>query len=192
LNSTDEACFEVLTQLGIVLARPTSSPLLKKFPKGYKHGIDFYSMSALAEVMTNAMRLFKKAHGIYPNIYDPQGFNQKIFYRKFFEPLLIGKVGNKLETANFIPDDLRSVLHCPKVLWRSVNNLLPLNDELPKGHYYLKSNHGSNFYEAIYYPITEKARLTLELECKCWLNSSYGINVSEWWYNVFKKKYLLR
>jgi hypothetical protein len=188
MNSLDEAFLEVLKQLGFIFDSATENQLLKKNLKAFKRGIDFYSMTALVDVMANAMRLFKNAHGAYPNIHHPLGFNEKIFYRKFFEPLLVGKVGNKLETASLIPDSLRSVLSCSKVLWRSASNLLPANDDLPAGHYYLKSNHGSNFYQPIRYPLTIQGRLMLEAECKRWLSSSYGINTGEWWYNVFKKE----
>jgi len=183
----DEASLEVLKQLRCLMQHSPDNLLLTP-PKGYKRGMDIYAMTAMIEVMANVMRLFKKAHGIYPDIVNPKGFNQKIFYRKFFEPILVEKIGNKLNTSFFIPDKLQAVLSCPKVLWRSANNALPENDALPAGYYYLKANHGSNFYRSIQYPLAAQDRLALELECKRWLNSSYGLNTGEWWYNVFKKE----
>lgn len=184
----DEATTEALKQLRYLTESASENLLLKKLPKDYRRGVDVYSMSAMLKVMANAMCLFKNAHGIYPDIVKPKGFNQKIFYRKFFEPLLAGKVGNKLSTAFFIPENLRTQLHCPKVVWRSSTPVLPNNHVLAAGYYYLKANHGSNCYRQIQYPLTDHDKQLLEAECQDWLKLSYGTSSGEWWYNVFKKE----
>lgn len=178
----------MMQQLGVLVTTIENNPLLQKPPAEYKRGIDIYSMASVITIMSNAMRAFKSAHDAYPDILNPTGFNQKILYRKFFEPLLFGKVGNKLATGFFIPDDLREVLTCPPLVWRSEKHYLPANDAIEPGHYYLKANHGSNFNCAIQYPLTPAQRLDLEVETARWLNSTYGVRSGEWWYNVFKKE----
>lgn len=188
LVTPDEAMFETLRQFQYLISDTSKSPLLQKSPSGYKRGVDIYSMAALANIIANAMRSFKIAHNIYPSLLKPQGFNQKIFYRKFFEPLQAGKIGNKLATDSFIPDDLRAVLTCPPLVWRSDKHFLPANDAIAPGNYYLKANHGSNFNCAIQYPLNEEDKAALESECERWLNSTYGVLSGEWWYNVFKKE----
>jgi hypothetical protein len=188
MKHPDDAMLQVIQQLNALKSscedRLSSKPLLLD----YRRGIDIYSMSTLIKVMANTMRAFKSVHGVYPSMLVPQGFNQKIFYRKFFEPLQVGKVGNKLSTSFFIPADLQNDLTCPTLVWRSEEPFLPTNDEIPAGNYYLKANHGSNFYCKIRYPLTQVQRLRLEDECKRWLKSNYGVSFGEWWYNVFKKE----
>lgn len=188
MNVIDEATLEAMRQLGVLVTSVEHNPLLQKPAADYKRGIDIYSMASMITIMSNAMRAYKSVHDVYPDILNPQGFNQKILYRKFFEPLLIGKVGNKLATSFFIPDELRTALTCPPLVWRSEQHFLPANDAVKPGHYYLKANHGSNFNRAIQYPLTSEQRLDLEAETQRWLNSTYGVRSGEWWYNVFKKE----
>lgn len=186
----DDSYNEALKQLSKLMALP-NGPFHTQLRKGYQRGIDFYSMSSLIKVLSNSMNVFRKRHGLYPNIVRPQGFNQKIFYRKFFEPILVTYCGNKLKTSSFIPDDIKSELKCPDLLWHSQFPKLPDNDALPAGSYYVKANHGSNFYELVTYPLTIESRALVEKKCSAWLQSSYGLNSGEWWYNVFTKEILI-
>src|SRR5690242_20689891 len=80
-----------------------NSPLAAGCEAGYMRGIDFYSQTDLPLAMANSMTLFFGAHGYFPNLMSPRGFNEKIVWSKFFIPFKIPESGNKLLTATFIP-----------------------------------------------------------------------------------------
>lgn len=138
--------------------------------------------------VTRSMANYRKAHGCYPNLLAPAGLNEKIIWSKFFSPLKIPESGNKLLTASFIPQELAQRLQTPEVLWRSSKPVLPANSDIQPGDYYLKTNHGSNMYRRIQYPLTSDDRLQLETLCRVWLDTDYGLADGEWWYNAFRKE----
>ena len=56
---------------------------------------------AIALSITN----YKAVHGIFPNLIQPRGLNEKITWSKFFAELPVQGSGKKLLTSEFIPID---------------------------------------------------------------------------------------
>lgn len=169
----------------------TDSVYKKRARDGYSRGIDFYSQLDFYRILANARLTYKKIHNIYPNIVHPKGFNEKIFWFKFFGEFKTPEAGNKLLTAHFIPLKIQHLISCPKILWQSANAKLPSNHELPSGTYYLKANHGSGMFKKIQYPLSEAELVILEDICAEWLMTPYGLGDGEWWYNAFNKEILI-
>jgi hypothetical protein len=177
-------------QIHALKERP-DSPFAKSPRQGYLRGIDFYDEPELLRVMALAMAQFRKVHGVFPDLLNPRGFNEKIVWTKFFAEIKIPESGNKLLTSSFIPDDLKNALTCPPIHWHSPVPRLPLNHELAPGYYYMKASHGSGMFKRIRYPLADPERPHLERLCKKWLNTPYGLRNGQWWYNVFEKEILL-
>jgi hypothetical protein len=154
-------------------------------------GIDFYSRKKLISAVALTMGKFRFVHDVLPNLLHPKGFNEKIVWSKFFSEVKIPESGNKLLTSNFIPEDIRHLVETPQVCWHSMLPKLPKNLEMKGGYYYLKANHGSGMCKRICYPLSDVELASLEATCQQWLETPFGIDDGEWWYNVFRKEILL-
>lgn len=159
--------------------------------EGYMRGIDFYSDAELPKIIGAAFYLFFINHGYFPNLMSPLGFDEKLLWSKFFRPLRVPESGNKLLTAAFIPDVVKQEISCPEIVWRSDSAQLPSNDMVAPGHYYLKSNHGSDRVQRVTYPLDRGERKMLEALCNKWLQKPYGLKNGEWWYNAFSRELFL-
>ncbi len=158
---------------------------------GCMRGIDFYRPREFFGVLTDAFIKYKNVHGIYPNLIQPNGFNEKIFYKKFFGEFKIPESGNKLLTTSFIPFSIANDITVPEVVWRSKSHFLPENENVEPGYYYLKASHGSDMFKKIEYPINKDKRKLLEIESESWLKNNFGFWSGEWWYCVFEKEIFL-
>lgn len=179
-----EAADEVRSQLSRLYADPFS-PMFRKRSDGHIRGVDFYTASNLVKVLFHTFPKYKAAHGRYPDLLNPTGFSEKIYWSKFFAERKVPEAGNKLRTGFFIPDTLKDEIHLPERMWKSTVAQLPSNAELPPGCYYLKTNHGSDMYRKIEYPLDVAERQELERQFERHLASGYGFATGEWWYNAF-------
>lgn len=155
-------------------------------------GEDFYGSGRLTKALTKAILKFRMAHGSYPDLVNPTGFNEWVVWSKFFRPFRVPESGNKLLTSAFIPKHLTSSICCPQILWSGIELDWPKMKFLREGRrYYLKASHGSGMYKAFRWPLNEieKKQLT-ELSGK-WLRSSFGLADGEWWYNAFRPSLLI-
>lgn len=167
------------------------APFLQRPPAGYARGIDFYSAAALVRVLRASAATFRKAHGRWPEIADPHTFTDKIFWSKFFRPMKVPQTGNKLETAHFIPDELRSIIACPEIVWHSRTAKIPRGGDVEPGDYYLKASHGSDMFRRVTYPISEAEADRLDALFAGYLSTRFGLASGEWWYNSFAPEVLL-
>ena len=184
------AIFEAWQQLRR-LRKSAESPRLRLPGDGHLRGIDFYTTPQLKWVMATAMRDFCRAHGHYPDIQNPKTYNEKIFWFKFFGEIKHGLAGNKLRTAELLPEHLRSEIRVPEVVWHSPKARLPENNAIPPGHYYFKASHGSGMFQRVRYPLTSQERSELQAIGHSWLNTAYGLENGEWWYHSFDPELLL-
>ncbi len=171
--------------------RAADSPWRRTPPVGHQRGIDFYSPWQLTWALATALQRYKSKFGQFPNLAPPTSFNEKVLWFKFFGELKVPESGNKLSTETFIPEELRSQLTCPPLVWQSDKAVLPANDELPPGVYYLKASHGSGMFKRLRYPLAESQRAALEEAAALWLKRRYGWGNGEWWYNTFQPRLLL-
>lgn len=158
---------------------------------GFLRGIDFYRGVRLAAVMVRAVDGFYNVHGYYPDLLRPRHYAEKLFASKFLRPFKVPEAGNKLLTSAFIPANLAGRLRCPEIVWHSPQPLLPPNEAVAPGVYYLKASHGSGMFRRVRYPLEAPQREALQRLCRQWLATPYGDTNGEWWYNTFEKEVLL-
>lgn len=168
---------------------PPMRPLER--PKGYARGIDYYAQGDLARVIANIYLAYGRKSGRYPNLMNPLLYSEKLNSMKLLAWMKIPESGNKLMTDSFIPSEARSFLRTPEIIWRSTQAVLPQNESIENGDYFLKANHGSGFLRRIRFPLTQQTRSALESLASRWLRASYGHPLGEWWYNVFERAIFL-
>lgn len=191
LSAEQEQAFaEAAAQLGRIMAEP-DSPFRRPPRPGFKRGIDFYSGRGLLLALANALFAYRAKLGMFPDLAEPRGYNEKILRFKFFGEVKTPEAGDKLATARFIPEDWRGRIRCPEVVWHSTAPELPANDRIAPGVYYLKSNHGSDMFRKIRYPLAEAGRTALQALCRHWLARDFGVSDGEWWYAAFPRRILL-
>jgi hypothetical protein len=182
--------FIVLIQL-LNLRFVKNSPFNQPSKIGYLRGLDFYKpWPFLKTLIFNAHR-FNQVHKKCPNLVNPITFNEKMFKSKFFGYFKVPEAGNKLLTQRFIPAHLNSIIACPAIIWQSHSPILPSNEEIKPGSYYLKSNHGSGAVKRINYPLSSNQRKNLQQATTRWLSTPFGLKGGEWWYNAFPTVLLL-
>ncbi|MGE5721791.1 MAG: ATP-grasp fold amidoligase family protein [Sphingomonadales bacterium] len=177
-------------QLAQMIARPLSAFSLR-MPPGFQRGIDFYPATDLVLVLGQTALVYARRHGSLPNLIEPARVTEKIYWSKFFRPLMVPESGNKLATARFIPDDVRDTVSVPPIVWHSPTCALPRAGEIEDGTYYLKANHGADMFRRIEYPLADADREKLEKEFSAFLDGQYGYWSGEWWYNSFEKELLI-
>ena len=169
-----------------------SSPFNTSPKDGHLRGIDFYNSIELVTVVAFLIGRHRLFYDEYLDLIQPRSYTEKINWSKLFREFKVPESGNKLMTEKFIPLDLIGSLSCPPLIWHSPIPVLPENDNIPAGKYYLKANHGSGMTKKITYPINSAEKKSLERLCKGWLNCNYGISAGEWFYNAFQKEILLQ
>jgi hypothetical protein len=167
------------------------SPFNKAPRIGYLRGIDFYKGSQLISTLTFAMCHYRRVHGVYPNLFKPTYFDEKLFKSKFFTEIKVPESGNKLLTSWFIPETLKHSIGVAKIIWHSPTAKLPRNNEIVPGDYFLKASHGAGMFRKIRYPLREDEFICLEKTCEEWLENKFGLATGEWWYNTFQKEILI-
>jgi len=173
------------------LEQGPDSPFHVRPPDGYMRGIDYFDPGSLRSTLTGILAMYEAACGEFPDILSPRKYSEKLNRAKLLAALKVPESGNKLCTAGFIPDSLRDIVSYPRIVWRSKEPLLPANDSLPSGTYYLKVNHGSGMVRRVEFPIQSSLRRSLETEYAGFLRSDFGVAWGEWWYNVFDREVFL-
>lgn len=169
-----------------------SSSSFNKPPRaGYLRGIDFYSSNDLVKVIAFLLVQHRLLYQENLNLIRPQSYTEKINWSKLFREYKIPESGNKLMTKEFIPTQIKDFLSCPPVVWHSPFPVLPNNDSIVPGEYYLKANHGSHLTKKIHYPLSNIEKRALEQTAAGWLTSGYGLHSGEWFYNVFQRELML-
>jgi hypothetical protein len=173
------------------LKKLPGSPFSTSPENGFLRGIDYYSEAELIRILSLTAAQYRQAHGRLPDLVHPTGFNEKILWSKFFAALKVPESGNKLLTSRFIPDDIRHLIACPAIHWRSSSPRLPRNHEIKPGFYYVKATHGSGMYKRVRYPLDDTSLAALEAQCAKWLRKPYGLEKGEWWYNLFEREIIV-
>jgi hypothetical protein len=161
------------------------SPFFVLRKNGFKRGIDFYSTTSFIDVLLDAVCIFRRRHGRFPDLTNPERFSDKLFWSKFFGEFKTPETGNKLLNRHFIPETARHLVSCPEIVWRSTVAQLPRNEDIDAGLYYLKTNHGCNMYHRVRFPLADTPRRALEAKFSDFLKLRYGMRSGEWWYNDF-------
>lgn len=164
------------------LARPRANMM---------RGVDFYNATDFISALLLSVQLFKNAHGFVPRLGSPASFNEHIFARKFFAPLPIPSLGDKLGVRDYVRRRLGEDVLNP-VVWSgdSIDGLFAAS--LPAGRFVLKANHGAGMNLVLDLPQDLGARRDeIRARGREWLGIRFGYNWGEWHYSVFKPRLFL-
>ena len=180
----------VAGQLGAIMAL-RDTPFIAPPAAGTLRGIDVYGAILLVRALARAVDFYVHAHRRLPNLVYPASLTEKLLWSKFFTPLPMPSAGNKLAAMRYLPPGYEVRIKSPTRIWTSTKPILPANDEVLPGAYFLKSNHGSGFNLALQYPLSETDRASAQATAAHWLATEYGLNWGEWWYARFQRRVML-
>ena len=160
-------------------------------PDGYMRGIDFYSPKDLVSAIVVGAQIFKDAHGYIPPLSAPVSYSERLYARKYFAPLPMPSLADKLEARAYVGARLGDAF-LPCVVWvgDSVDELYAA--DLPPGRFLLKANHGWHYNLTLTLP-NDLATRREEIERLAggWLATRFGYDTGEWQYCTFEPRLLL-
>jgi hypothetical protein len=179
----------IMGQLGPLIT--TRKWLLAPPPANTMRGVDFYNATDFVSALVLSVQLFKNTHGYLPRLESPSSFNEHIFARKFFAPLPLPSLADKLGVRDYVRERLGESALIP-VVWSGerVDDLFTAN--LPAGRFVLKANHGFDMNLFLDLP-QDLATRRDEIRSKAqgWLGTRFGYNWGEWQYSVIKPRLFL-
>jgi hypothetical protein len=113
-------------------------------PPGTMRGVDFYSGMDLVRALIIGAHQFRAKHGYFPSLTRPKCFSEHIFLRKFFAPIRMPSLADKLAAYEYVKARIGNAF-LPSVAWvgDDVNELWAT--DLEPGRFVLKSNNGCSF-----------------------------------------------
>ena len=158
---------------------------------GTMRGVDFYSWKDFIGALIRGARLFKNDNGYLPSLINPATFNEQIFVRKFFSPMPIPSLADKLVAREYVTK-LVGANFVPAVMWAGTDVNEFFATIAPAGRYVLKANNtsGSNLYLNLPGDFSGK-RDDIEQWAKSALASRYGYDWGEWHYSTIEPKLFL-
>jgi len=183
------------------------------YPVLYSYfGYQVYSfIQKLSGYKKERQRIFKSI-GYYPNLKNPQSFNEKVLWKKIYDrnPLL-PIISDKYKVRDYIRDVLgekeAEKILVPLLYVTDNPESIPFNS-LPE-EYVIKPNYASGWYifaediknQRKYTNIEDgktniltdckEARSEIINICKKWLSTPYGFNQHEWTYQKIKRKIVI-
>jgi len=179
----------IVGQLGSLIG--TGKWPLRRLPGGQMRGIDFYpAVDFVTALMTSAYG-FKMTHGYLPNLAAPSSFTEHLFVRKFFAPLPMPSLADKLAAREYVRARLGDDVLTP-VVWvgNAVSELFAT--ELPSGRFVLKANNscGANLVLNLPHDLSIK-RDEIAKRTSVWLADRFGYDWGEWQYCTFPGRLFL-
>ena len=160
-------------------------------PPGHMRGIDFYNTTDLAVAMVGGAQLFKNAHGYVPSLATPTILAERIYTRKYFAPLPMPSLADKLEGQAYVRARLGEAI-IPSVVWVGEDVDRLFTADLSPGRYVLKASHGSGHQLVVQLPNELAAwRDQIRLLAGDWLATRFGYETGEWQYCTFKPRLFL-
>src|SRR5262245_25322684 len=153
-------------------------------------GVDFYPFKDFILALIRGALGFKLAHGYVPPLAFPASFNEHIFARKFFAPLPLPSLADKLAAKDHVKARLGDEF-LPAVAWvgDDIGGLFAAKP--PAGRYVLKANHSWNTNLFLNLPGDLSAKRDEIQKATNWLNYKGGYDWGEWQYCTFKPKLFL-
>jgi hypothetical protein len=160
-------------------------------PDGYMRGVDFYNPNDLVSAIIVGAQIFKDAHGYIPPLSAPVSYSERLYARKYFAPLPIPSLADKLQAKTYVGARLGDAF-LPSVVWvgGSVDELCAA--DLPPGRFVLKANHGWGYNLPLTLPqdlVTR--REDIERLAGGWLATRFGYDTGEWQYCTFERRLFL-
>jgi len=160
-------------------------------PAGHMRGIDFYNQNDLLVAIVVGAQLFKEVHGYIPPLATPMSYSERIYTRKYFAPLPLPSLADKLEGQALARARLGDAF-IPSVAWAGEEIDTLFSADLPPGRYVLKASHGSNYQVVLTVPRELAARREqIRMLAGSWLASRFGYETGEWQYCTFRPRLFL-
>ena len=179
----------IIGQLGLFAV--TGKWPLQPPTKNTLRGVDFYPWKDFVRTLIHSAHMFRAENGYVPLVAFPTSFNEHIFVRKFFAPLPMPSLADKLAAKEYVKERLGDEF-LPAVPWvgDDVDGLFAAKP--PAGRYVLKANNSWNSNLFLNLPDDLYAkRDEIEKRATSWLTSRFGYDWGEWQYCTFKPKLFL-
>lgn len=125
----------------------------------------------------------------WPNIRNPNSFNEKIAHRKIFtDREIFTTVSDKWAVRDYVRKRIGEEYLNQVYSVTKFPNQIPF-DDLPE-EYVIKSNHGSA-WNIIVDDDSNYHREDIRKECERWLSKTYGTESKEYWYERIEPKILV-
>lgn len=157
--------------------------------QGCVRGIDVVPAAALEDMARLALSLFRTFHGRLPDLVGLPDHTDYMFALKFFGDIPMPNPADKLNSALYVPEQLRDAVLLPKRPYVSEEAVLPPDEAVPPGRYFLKSALGSAQQVRLTWPTRPELRPKLEARIGRWLRERYGLAWGEWWYAYGKPRW---
>ncbi|HXQ14406.1 MAG TPA: ATP-grasp fold amidoligase family protein [Caulobacteraceae bacterium] len=160
-------------------------------PAGHMRGIDFYNSNDLLVAIVVGAQHFKDSHGYIPPLSNPTSYSERLYARKYFAPLPMPSLADKLEGHAYVRGCLGDAF-IPSVVWvgESIDALFAA--DLPPGRYFLKASHGCGYHLVLTLPKDLVAsREQIRRLADAWRVTRFGYDTGEWQYCTFKPRLFL-
>lgn len=151
----------------------------------HRRGIDVYQPETLRlGVIAIALEQFRLRHGRLPDPANPPRAADHFFLEKFFGFFPKPNPADKLNAALYVPEALAGDVRIPHRPWIGEAPVLPPDDAVPPGAYYLKLALGNATNRRVRWPLAPADRAALEETARQWFATRYGVIWGEWWYGL--------
>jgi hypothetical protein len=179
----------IVGQLGLLIGRgkwPLNRP-----PADRMRGVDFYPTIDFVYALVTSAIAFKDKHGYLPCLSAPSSFTEQLFVRKFFAPLPMPSLADKLTAREYVRARLGDDVLNP-IVWVGDDVSELFAAEVPTGRFVLKANNscGANLFLNLPHDLSTKRDELVKFASR-WLVDRFGYRWGEWHYCTFPRKFFL-
>ncbi|MEM9145208.1 MAG: hypothetical protein AAGC57_03350 [Pseudomonadota bacterium] len=149
---------------------------------GYRRGIDVMRREQLGFSLGAGLQMFRRIHNRMPDLINDPWVNDHYFAMKYFGFIPEPNPADKLNTGRYIPEPLRDQIRVPRKLYVATEPVLPPDDAIPPGPYYMKRALGCKTNARVQWPPSPEERAAHEATLRRWMGEPYGVAWGEWWY----------
>lgn len=159
-------------------------------PPGTLRGIDVLPRGTITQKLSRSHIISWGKYQRRIDIFNPKTFFEKINIAKLFAPVLMPSPADKLAVGTAIPSGLEGDVKTVPVHWRTAVPMSTeelLNQDLPTGTYFAKSNCGAqnNLRVTLPFETPDQGEMFSKL-MHSWLNGGHGTAAGEWWYSLIR------
>ena len=131
---------------------------------------------------------YLRARGSFPDFRKARDHTQMTLMNSLLLPMPRNNPADKLAVGAHIPDDLKDSVQTARAV-----RVFETSDDitfegLPKGAYFVKSNHGSAHILHVDTRTADPDMDEIKAKAAQWLAADYGSNSSQWWYSLIERR----